>query len=75
MEIPEGWQVFDQHGSNLVTRSGSPSIEIDLSDDLFEINCEQGSGYCREHITFHVPVSVIMNMLAVGGYTLTREST
>lgn len=41
-----------------------PSVTLDADHSGIEVDCEQGSGYMREAMSFHIPIEVIRKLLA-----------
>lgn len=44
------------------------NTEVDVNDTHFIVDCEQGSGYCREKTTAYIPIEVIAEMMRNAGY-------
>jgi hypothetical protein len=61
------WRMEQTSYSNSASRN---STDVEMDREHFQVDVEQGSGYCREHTTAYIPVEVIVAMMRHAGYVV-----
>jgi len=72
IENIEGFAVETEYGcyASRPQSSAGAGVELEVSSGFLTVEGAQGSGYCREQVTSHVPLAVLARLLRAAGWTV-----
>jgi len=65
----DGWECEQTEHVNAARRSGPgrPSVDLYVDSGAMDVSAEEGRGYLAQSVSFSVPTSVLVRMLAHAG--------